>query len=223
MVAGLRAVMGIARCAPFAGYLARAYLPASDDLDCLDGMDDAALEEHVRRWSATAYHPVGTCAMGTGDDSVVNSDLEVHGVERVRVVDASVMPTVISGNTNAPTIMIAEKAAERIGEQWRRRSGERHRLDGAQGPDQGPPADGEAGQGIRTAAHRPDRRLPGKNADLYVAVGVGASQGLFVVVPDGGDGGGGGENVDALEVLALEPGADALEVLGVEEELIASG
>jgi hypothetical protein len=56
-----------------------------------------------------------------------------------------------------------------------------------------------------------------------VAVGVGASQGLFVVVPDGGGGGGGGENMDALEVLALEPGADALEVLGVEEELIASG
>ncbi|MFE4754637.1 hypothetical protein ACFRIB_30890 [Streptomyces mirabilis] len=65
----------------------------------------------------------------------------------------------------------------------------------------------------------------GKNADLYVAVGIGASQGLFVVVPDGGGGGGGagGENMDALEVLALEPGADALEVLGVEEELIASG
>ncbi|MFE4819255.1 hypothetical protein ACFRFU_23030 [Streptomyces sp. NPDC056704] len=54
-----------------------------------------------------------------------------------------------------------------------------------------------------------------------MAVGIGASQGLFVVVPDGG--GGGGENMEALEVLALEPGADALEVLGVEEELIASG
>lgn len=123
MVAGLRAVIGIAHCAPFAAYLARAYLPASDDLDCLDGMDDAALEEHVRRWSATSYHPVGTCAMGTGDDSVVNADLEVYGVERLRVVDASVMPTVISGNTNAPTIMIAEKAAELIGERRRRQSG----------------------------------------------------------------------------------------------------
>ncbi|MGW8400681.1 GMC family oxidoreductase, partial [Streptomyces lydicus] len=116
MVAGLRAVMDIAHRTPFAEYLARSYLPASDDLD---GLDDAALEEHVRRWSATAYHPVGTCAMGTGHDAVVNSDLEVYGVERLRVVDASVMPTVISGNTNAPTIMIAEKAAERIGERPR--------------------------------------------------------------------------------------------------------
>ncbi len=116
MVAGLRAVMGIAHRAPFADYLGRSYLPASDDLDRLD---DAALEEHVRRWSATAYHPVGTCAMGTGHGSVVNSDLEVHGVERLRVVDASVMPTVISGNTNAPTVMIAEKAAERIGQRPR--------------------------------------------------------------------------------------------------------
>ncbi|MCX4403653.1 GMC oxidoreductase [Streptomyces sp. NBC_00268] len=57
--------------------------------------------------------------MGTGHDSVVNSDLEVYGVERLRVVDASVMPTVTSGNTNAPTIKIAEKAAELIGEQPR--------------------------------------------------------------------------------------------------------
>ncbi|MFD7876211.1 GMC family oxidoreductase [Streptomyces sp. NPDC059766] len=116
MVAGLRAVMGIAHCPPFAEYLARPYLPAGDGLDRPDGMSDAALEEHVRRWSATAYHPVGTCAMGSGHDAVVNPDLEVYGVERLRVVDASVMPTVTSGNTNAPTIMIAEKAAELIAE-----------------------------------------------------------------------------------------------------------
>ncbi|MEU0036362.1 GMC family oxidoreductase N-terminal domain-containing protein [Streptomyces sp. NPDC006333] len=120
MVAGLRSVMGIAHCAPFAAYLARSYLPAADDPDSLDSLDDAALEEHVRGWSATSYHPVGTCAMGTGERSVVGPDLEVHGVERLRVVDASVMPTVTSGNTNAPTIMIAEKAADRIREQSRR-------------------------------------------------------------------------------------------------------
>ncbi|MEV6837250.1 GMC family oxidoreductase N-terminal domain-containing protein [Streptomyces sp. NPDC051133] len=119
LVAGIRAVMGIARCAPFAAYLARSYLPGTDGQDSPHRLDDAALEEHVRRWSATAYHPVGTCAMGTGDDSVVNPDLEVHGVERLRVIDASVMPAIVSGNTNAPTIMIAEKAAARIVEQSR--------------------------------------------------------------------------------------------------------
>ncbi|MFJ4585459.1 GMC family oxidoreductase [Streptomyces echinatus] len=112
LIAGLRASMDIAHQSPFAACVTRPYLPATDDLDALD---DAALEEHVRRWSATAYHPVGTCAMGTGEDSVVNPDLRVHGVERLRVVDASVMPTITSGNTNAPTIMIAEMAAERIG------------------------------------------------------------------------------------------------------------
>lgn len=119
MVAGLRSVMGIAHCAPFAEHLARSYLPATDDPSSPDSLDDAALEEHVRRWSATSYHPVGTCAMGTGEDSVVGPDLEVHGVERLRVVDASVMPTVTSGNTNAPTIMIAERAADLIQERSR--------------------------------------------------------------------------------------------------------
>ena len=71
---------------------------------------DADILRFVRRNTRTIWHPVGTCAMGT----VVDSELRVHGVERLRVVDASVMPTVPRGNINAPTIMIAEKAADLI-------------------------------------------------------------------------------------------------------------
>jgi choline dehydrogenase len=75
-----------------------------------------ALIEFIRRKAETIYHPVGTCRMGSDRqrDTVVDADLRVHGVEALRVVDASVMPQLISGNTNAPTIMIAERAADRI-------------------------------------------------------------------------------------------------------------
>ena len=71
---------------------------------------DADILDFVRRAGRTCFHPVGTCAMGT----VVDAELRVHGVESLRVVDASVMPTIPRGNTNAPTIMIAEKAADLI-------------------------------------------------------------------------------------------------------------
>ena len=75
---------------------------------------DADLIAHIRARADTIYHPVGTCQMGTGPDAVVDTSLRVHGVSGLRVVDASIMPTLISGNTNAPTIMIAEKAADMI-------------------------------------------------------------------------------------------------------------
>ena len=75
---------------------------------------DDDLRQFIRDNSATVYHPVATCMMGERDDTVVDSQLRVKGVEGLRVVDASVMPRVVGGNTNAPTIMIAEKASDMI-------------------------------------------------------------------------------------------------------------
>lgn len=79
-----------------------------------DGMDDAEWERHIRARADTIYHPVGTCRMGSDAASVLDPGLRVRGVTGLRVVDASVMPRLVSGNTNAPTIMIAERAVDLI-------------------------------------------------------------------------------------------------------------
>jgi choline dehydrogenase len=80
----------------------------------VNARSDAELESFVRRSASTTWHPSGTCKMGNDETAVVDSCLRVHGTECLRVVDASIMPTIVSGNTNAPTIMIAEKAADLI-------------------------------------------------------------------------------------------------------------
>jgi choline dehydrogenase len=75
---------------------------------------DADLDEYIKNNCNSVYHPVGTCKMGSDPMAVVNDRLQVHGIEKLRVVDASIMPTLTSGNTNAPTIMIGERAADFI-------------------------------------------------------------------------------------------------------------
>jgi choline dehydrogenase len=109
LVEGVRLSRRIAAAPALAPFRGAEVLPGDEVAD-----DDAALAEFVRRSAETLYHPVGTCKMGTGADAVVDAQLRVRGVAGLRVVDASVMPTIPSGNTNAPTIMIAEKAADAI-------------------------------------------------------------------------------------------------------------
>jgi choline dehydrogenase len=104
---GLRAAMDICSQTALAPYTRRPhYVPASES--------EADLRAHIRQQTFTLYHPVGTCRMGSDPDSVVDTELRVRGVQGLRVIDASVMPTVTRGNTNAPTIAIAERAADLI-------------------------------------------------------------------------------------------------------------
>jgi len=75
---------------------------------------DTEIEAFIRQHADTIYHPVGTCRMGPGEHDVVDAQLRVRGVQGLRVVDASIMPRIVSGNTNAPTIMVAEKAVDMV-------------------------------------------------------------------------------------------------------------
>ena len=81
-----------------------------------EARSDAQIEQFIRHHADTIYHPVGTCRMGPDEGAVVDARLRVHGVSGLRVVDASIMPSVVGGNTNAPSMMIAEKAADMIRE-----------------------------------------------------------------------------------------------------------
>ena len=107
-VAGLKWGRRIAAQPALTPYIDHEMLPGPDFTT------DEALLDFARMAGSTIYHPVGTCQMGNGPNAVVDAQLRVRGVEGLRVVDASVMPRLVSGNTNAPTIMIAEKACDMI-------------------------------------------------------------------------------------------------------------
>jgi choline dehydrogenase len=106
MVSGSQRLLETLRSGPLAKFVDRPFLPEQQ------GLTESDLVEHIRRETQTLYHPVGTCAMGNGEQAVVDAELRVRGLEGLRVADASVMPEVVRGNTNAPTIMIGEKAAD---------------------------------------------------------------------------------------------------------------
>ncbi len=108
LVEGMRRAREIFAAPAFARYAGTPTYPAPAPVDDVEAAD------HVRRYAESLYHPVGTCMMGHGPDAVVDPDLRVHGLERLRVVDASVMPTIPRGHTHASTVMIAEKASDLI-------------------------------------------------------------------------------------------------------------
>ena len=110
LVAGIRLARRLAATRALAPYVAGEYRPGPE------AVTDDDLLEFARDRGATIFHPAGTCKMGPAADAlaVVDPELRVHGVGALRVVDCSVMPTIVSGNTNAPVIMIAEKAADLI-------------------------------------------------------------------------------------------------------------
>jgi choline dehydrogenase len=108
LVEGIKLARKMAQAPAFAPFAGEEYTPGPQV------QTDDELRAFVRATTETLYHPVGTCKMGVDPLAVVNPQLQVHGTRGLRVVDASVMPEIVNGNTNAPTIMIAEKAADMI-------------------------------------------------------------------------------------------------------------
>ena len=112
MIAGYKQMMQILNHESFAKYTENHVMRP------IDINDDKDIEQAIREEADTIYHPVGTCKMGNDEMAVVDNELKVHGIEGLRIIDASIMPTLVGGNTNAPTIMIAEKASDIIGKYW---------------------------------------------------------------------------------------------------------
>ena len=108
LIEGIKLIRKLFQTSAFDQFRGREVAPGDDVTS------DEALEAYIRENCGTVFHPVGTCKMGTDPMAVVDAELRVHGVEGLRIVDASIMPTITTGNTNAPTIAIAEKAADLI-------------------------------------------------------------------------------------------------------------
>jgi choline dehydrogenase-like flavoprotein len=113
MTKAVRMSRDILRQQPFEKHRLSEIIPGDD------AQTDDQIKAFIREHARTVYHPVGTCAMGAGPMAVTDPRLRVHGIRGLRVVDASIMPRIVSGNTNAPAIMIAEKAADMITEDRR--------------------------------------------------------------------------------------------------------
>jgi len=107
-IAGIRFARRLAQTGALQPYVASEYRPGEQ------ACSDEDLLEFARNYGATIFHPSGTCKMGGDDMAVVDPQLKVHGVQNLRVVDCSIMPTLVSGNTHAPVVMIAEKASDLI-------------------------------------------------------------------------------------------------------------
>jgi choline dehydrogenase len=107
-VDGIKVARRIANAPSLKKHIIEEYVPGRQY------QSDQELLQAAREYSQTIYHPVGTCKMGQDDLAVVDSRLRVHGLDRLRIADASIMPEIVSGNTNAPTIMIGEKAAHMV-------------------------------------------------------------------------------------------------------------
>ena len=107
-IEGIRLARRLASTSALKPYVAEEYRPGPK------AETDADLLEFARNYGATIFHPSGTCKMGKDPMAVVDPELRVHGTQGLRVVDCSIMPTLVSGNTHAPVVMIAEKAADLI-------------------------------------------------------------------------------------------------------------